>query len=175
MCETGKSFGQQWWESAFDSDCCVVHMLSRLTSLQTHSTTTPHFDASPKHWNPDQKPPTLKRGAPSPHLCTLGSSSEPHLPLLWGSNFQVYLTLLPPKPAFDNQPLTNSNFTYTPPNTPNTPNTSSKWSTTLEPLPAVAPATTVSSSPAIPRPACSACCELGTEFCRLRSSASCAP
>jgi len=58
--------------------------------------------------------------------------------------------------------------------TKHTTNPSSKWSTTLEPLPAVAPATTVSYSPAIAVPERSACCELGTEFCRRRSSASCA-
>jgi hypothetical protein len=49
MCETGKSFGQQWWESAFDSDCCVVHMLSRLTYASLLPSNTFNNNTSLRH------------------------------------------------------------------------------------------------------------------------------
>ena len=89
------------------------------SSLQQHSTPTRHITQT---LEPGSKPPTLKRGAPSPHLCTLGSSSEPHLPLAVGTEFpRAYPTLLAPKPAFDHQPHTNSILTHNPPNTPQTP------------------------------------------------------
>ena len=87
MCKT--ACGQQW-ESAFDSDCSGVQLLSQLTyislpSSNTHNNSSlQHSKTSTKYLDPDQKPPTLKRGAPSPHICTLGSSSEPHLPLRCG-------------------------------------------------------------------------------------------
>jgi hypothetical protein len=86
--------------------------LQTRTQTYTTTTTTPHFGTSLKYWQPGPKAfNTQARSTFSTYLHTWIVKRASPAASLWGSNFQVYLTLLPPKPAFDNQPLTNSILT----------------------------------------------------------------
>jgi hypothetical protein len=151
------------------------HKAQYLTATFKHKHTTRNNNTSLRHTTQIlatriQSLNTQARFTFSTYLHTWIVKRASPAALLWGSNFQVYLTLLPPKTCI-RQPTSHELYPHLN-TTKHTTNTSSKWSTTLEPLPAVAPATTVSYSPTIPRLARAACSELGTEFCRLRSSVS---